>query len=549
MVDQVMVGGETHGRGLITGKRENRSSWIGMGISVGAILVFLVLTEMQTWSLIVAIVLGLAAFLAWSEYESLDNQSPPVWVVDRVWDRYSQRTGTAKFRPRRLIPADERPIINAAGKLSTEAKEAQRTKPITPKPAKQRKAQRRARVTEVHQRTGLGADVPPAVGHIEPLVLPLNNGENVCFIRHYTRDNGGAGYLSVMLEKAAAKTGVIDTGGAGLSGDAWGQWCASLAGHSTFVSSVQETARVVPWDYSDHRAWVLAKFDPESPEPVRASYAELMGAVHREAEQHRHWVTLRIPRTAMWQVHAMKYGVGARAEMLAAWDQTKAAIEAGKARGIALRALGERRSAAVIRALQDPDVPIDRNEDVDWSSCWLEYDGHPTDRVIFSGARRDWHTATARVPKGGWSPGWLPVDFLRPLITGVSPAVVRTLNVTQHLHPPGTARKQARLDVASDVIMLRKSRDRVTDGAEETQTTASKQRLTDLRPGMGAAGSDFTFGMTFQSPSDDDFAEQHRIMSAAAEESEITRLKWMNRRHRDAWVSTLPLGRGVRGKG
>src|SRR5699024_8179907 len=378
-------------------------------------------------------------------------------------------SGTAKFVPRRLVPEDDRPIINKAGRASTKAKEETRVRPVKAKPAKERKALRRSRVTEVNQRTGLGADVPVAVGHIEPLIMPLETGENVCFLRHYTRDNGGAGYLSVMLEKAASRTGVIDTGSAGLSGEAWGQWCASLAAHSSFVSSVQETARVVPWDYSDHRAWLLDKFDPESPEAVRASYAELMGVIHREAEQHRHWVTLQIPRTAMWQVHAMKYGTGDNAEILAAGEQTKAAIEAGKARGIALRALGEQRSAAVIRALQDPDMPIDKNEDVDWSTCWLKYDGTPTDRVIFNGSQREWHTATARVPKGGWSPGWLPVDFLRPLITGVSPAVVRTLSVTQRLHPAGAARKQARLDVASDVIMLRKTRDRVTDGAEETQ--------------------------------------------------------------------------------
>lgn len=549
MPDQVMIGGETRSRGLISGKRENASSWIGMVASAVVILGVLFLTGVQWWSILIALFLGGLAFAMWSEYEALDYQSPPIWLIDRLWARQMTKQGTAVFTPRREMPDGQVPIINAAGRTSTKDKEESRKRPVKPNQVRVRKALRRRYVTEVNQHTGAGSDVPVSIGHIVPMVLTLDNGENVCFIRHHTRDNGNSGYLSVMLEKAAARAGVVDSSLARLSGDAWGSWLASLASHGSFVSVVQETSRVVPWDYSDHRAWIKSNFDINSPEAVRESYAELIGSVHQEAEQHRDWVTLRIPRSAVWMYNVSRYGKGERGEMLAAWDVVKNAVESARARGIALRALGERRSAAVIRALQDPDIPIDMNEDVDWSTCWLPFDGRARDYAVFSGSARDWYTSTARVPRGGWSPGWQPVDFLRPIITGVSPAVVRTLSITTRLEPAGAARRQARQDVAADRIMLRKAQQRVTDGAEESQTMASQQRLRDLRPGMGAAGASPSFGLTFQSRSEEEFSEQRRIMQAAAEESAITRLKWMDRRHGQAWTLTLPLARGIHGKG
>lgn len=549
MPDQVMIGGETRSRGLISGKRENASSWIGMVSSIVVILGVLFVSGVQWWSILIALFLGLVAFLMWSEYEVLDYQSPPVWAMDRLWARQMAKQGTAMFTPRRALLAEEMPIINAAGRTSTGVKEAARKKAVKANPSRVRKAERRRDISEVNQHTGAGSDVPVAVGHIAPMVLSLDNGENVCFVRHHTRNNSNSGYLSVMLEKAAARTGVVDSSLARLSGDAWGSWLASLAGHGNFVSVVQETSRVVPWDYSDHRAWIKSNFDINAPEAVRASYAELIGLVHQEAEQHRDWVTLRIPRSTAWMYNVSRYGKGERGEMLAAWDVVKNAVESARARGIALRALGERRSAAVVRALQDPDVPIDMNEDVDWSTCWLPFDGRSRDHALFNGSERDWYTATARVPRGGWTPGWQPVDFLRPIITGVSPAVVRTLSITTRLQPAGAARRQAREDVAADRIMLRKAQQRVTDGAEESQTMASQQRLLDLRPGVGAAGASPSFGLTFQSRSEEEFSEHRRIMQAAAEESSISRLKWMDRRHGQAWISTLPLARGIQGKG
>lgn len=540
MPTQVLVGGEQRGRSIIAGTR-SRDSWIGTFVTVGLIFLGLWAADFQTWAILVSLILVAVALWAWTEQEYLGGQSPVMWLVTRWWLRRAKRLGRATFVPRRLMAEDQRPFVNQRGKLTTVAAEEARAKK---KQDPRRRTPTKKRLTataEVDPRSGDGAEVPPAIGAIRPMRLDFDDGTHVGFLRH---TNPSGSYISTTLEMHGGSLGLVEDDEWGAPGAAWGRMLASLASTS-LVRTVQQTARVVPWDHADHTTWVLEHMAADAPYDVRASYYELVEEIARQAEQHRTWLTLKMPVTARWYQRVAEYGGGPAGELRTAWEETKTVMAKARASGISLRPLGERRSAAVIRALQDPDMPVDLHHDVDWSSCWMPYDAASDPRsMIIEGSQRRWWTRTETVTRTGISPGWLPVDFLRPLLTGVNPSVVRTITTTFDLVPARTARQEARSDVVADESSIRAAKS-VSDGSSEQQLTASSQRLVDLRPGRGAAGVDWSMAFTYQAPSAEALMEASRLMESAAEEAHITNTRRHYGDQAAAFVATLPLCRGI----
>src|SRR5699024_415852 len=224
--------------------------------------------------------------------------------------------------------------------------------------------------------------------------------------------------------------------------------------------------------------------------------AELVDGVISEQEQNRTWLTIGVP--ASREFYAAADRVPLPEEMADATSRERAdartavvlatelrrIISAGRANGFSFRELDERRLAAVTRSLQDPDQPLDRLEGADKFSMWLPWIGSESSRyLVIEGSQKRWYTRTAVVPRDGFAAGELPVDMLVPLLTGVNPAVVRTVSTLVTVVPETTARDEARDDLTMDRSAVQQRAKQVSDGTSEAQLTASQRRLQDLQPG------------------------------------------------------------------
>lgn len=496
---RVTLGGETRGRGIITGTR-SRLEWYGMVLTALPVLPLLLGAEFTWWRLLVALLILGAAFALWTPFPGvMGDRSVAGWIAGEV--RFQiQRRREAEFVP-----------------------------PWT--------AEHDATLT------GSQFTVPPALGVVGAHTVTLATGEQACVLRH--SNPGRRHFYTVVFEMLGETAGVEAEWTFGSGHEAWGRFCATLARPTSFIRTVQQVTRVVPYDTADHTKWVYDRIPAGVDARLAESYVQLLDLVGDHTEQHRSCLVLRLPVSPRFSAAAAVLERGDGGELALVAREVSAAIPRARSHGLEVRALDERRLSAVIRALQDASHPIDKVAGLSFERAWLPQDLRTRRHVVVQGADGPWFTRTAVVPRHGVEAGLFSPDFLHPLLSDVAPSVIRTISTVHDLVPAHIARKQAKNDVTLDRGANAEAATRVTDGSEGQQLTASTQRLVDLGAGKGNHGANWAVFITLAARSEQELAAACGQIEDAAEAAHITDLTYLDGQQGAGLVASLPLARGM----
>ncbi|WP_157108427.1 hypothetical protein [Aldersonia kunmingensis] len=400
-----------------------------------------------------------------------------------------------------------------------------------------------------------GWAVPVPLGRVAPLMLRGTGFDDLFVLYH--KNPGERAYLSVLLSIEGLRGGLRSNAAYASAQAAFGRVLAQLAKNSSYIRGVQLLHRSVPYDTAPHTFWYTHRLSPETTDalyPAVLSYDRLIEALKPLAEEHRSFLVVKIPMTKAFRAEAIARGAapGSWASIVNDELERLEGLLRGAGMGRVL-VLGEQRTCAVLRALQDPSFPIDKHQGVTWDTCWQHYIGFD-DCVRVNGC---WHTAVAHIPSGGIEPTQLGPLWLSPLLTGVeadrtSPdaaaaATIRTVSVRIDLIPAIHARAQARLDRTHDAAtqLAEQRKGQISDGTSEVMRSSSEQRATDLMPGSGHHGLVYAITVSVTGRSVDDLRRARGRVEEAAAECAITELRWTRRRHDVTAFATYPLARGM----
>ncbi len=514
-ITHVQLGGELTGRSIFGGNR-NKIEWWGLGISVALVVILQVIFMQYWWTLLISAVLLALSVFVWTPY-AMFGYTSVVGMLGRRW-RWTRHRRQG--------------FLDFAGSM--------------------------AATLPVEEGQAAPAHLPVALGRMRFFEIELWPGHadpgRVLIVRHRRHDETT---YSAVFEFRARQAGIQDQVDGLRNHTGWARFQASLARQGSLVRYIQQVSRIVPYDAADHVDWLIHELPENAPEMLVRSYAELVDGIISDLEQNRTWLAVGIPQTAefsaAWNRVILPNEAGLSKDeasderlrsVLAA--QLRMVISRGRAVGMTFRPLDEARFAAVCRSMQDPDEPLDRIEDADRFSMWLPWNASESRTYMkVQGGVNEWLTKTAIVPRDGFSPGLLPVDQLVPLLTGISPAVIRTVSTHATLVSAVQARAEARQDVTTDRASILGSTKEVSDGTSEAQIAASQQRLDDLQPGSGVHGAEWAMALTIQARTLDELEMATNRIEEAAADANINILAWQDNAHHLAMPMTLPLVTGV----
>ncbi|RLK58368.1 SCO6880 family protein [Actinokineospora cianjurensis] len=403
-------------------------------------------------------------------------------------------------------------------------------------------AQVRAHIERAEEQAGRLWRLPVPLGLVEPLKLAGTEYADMFVLRHH--NPGEPDYLSVVLEVQGQASGLRTDSAYESASIRYGVMLAQLGKAGSHLRGLQQITRILPHDPALHRAFIAERVSPRPGlEDVVASYEQLVDTTARTAEQHRNFLVARFPLTAAFYEDAAGYGAD-----IAGWaglvreELARLADLAARAELTLPRVLGEQRTCAVLRSLQDPSWPMDRHEGVRWDTCWQTYHTE-RDRLVVNDS---WHTRVAFLPREGIAPAPLGPRWLAPLLQ-VSPSVIRTITVRMEFVPDALARAKAVADVSQDGASLigDAEKGRVDDGTDEVMLSASQRRLRDLAPGSGHQGVDWAMAISVTAPGPAELRRACMRVANEAAQSALTDLDWQDTRHDTAALATYPLARGM----
>ncbi|GAA1027288.1 MULTISPECIES: SCO6880 family protein [Amycolatopsis] len=397
------------------------------------------------------------------------------------------------------------------------------------------------RVTEFTEEGPAG--LPPVLGQVAPLDLTGTPHEDMFVLRH--SNPGELPYLSVVMEVDGQPQGLRTDAEFEAASARYGVLLAQLARDGSFIRGLQQINRILPHDPALHRAFVAARVsDRPGIESLVQSYEDLVDLTAHTAEQHRNYLVARFPLTPEFAAAARRHGVaeagwaGLVREELARLAEL--VVRADLARP---RVLGEQRTCAVLRSMQDPGFPVDQHEGVRWHNCWLGYRGERTRLVVGD----CWSHRVAVVLPEAMAAVPLGPHWLAPLLVEVNPAVIRTLSVRMEFVPARIARAQAVRDVAVDGAsrLDTQGKGRIDDGTDEAMLSASRRRLGDLMPGSGHHGVEWSMAVSVTAADASELARACTRVENAAANCAVGWLEWQDTWHDAAMIATYPLARGM----
>lgn len=415
---------------------------------------------------------------------------------------------------------------------------------------------------------------PVPLGKVEPLDLAGTGLDDMFILWHH--NPGEANYFSIVLSVQGLAEGLR-------SDSKWAQNLQALsdsvynacARRTSHVKSLQMVSRSVPSDLNPHEQWIterVAGLPPDLAErlyPAIVSYGEVVDSIRPYAEDHRTYLVVCLGETGALMKQAARLAgskdapvEGGVAQVFR--DEVASIQRALEASGYGrVDVLGEQRACAVMRAMIDPSYPLDQHEGVRWENCFPSYVGGVDALVVRPLPDREdavaWHTRVAVVPPGKVAPVPLGPAWLAPLLTGVEPdegdpgegvppcPTIRTISVRMDFVPADRARQVTRKHQTSDYAQAIESerRGKISDGTSEVMASASARRALDLREGSGYHGVIWSMSLSVTGHDGDDCDRACARVTAAADESAITELRWREGDHDIAQFWTLPLGRGL----
>jgi hypothetical protein len=507
-----VLGGDVARRGILALAPRSRASRT-VGLSIVALVILLLLSAATLAAGLVCVVLiALAAWLVWPPAHS-DRSRLDRWIVRR------QR----RFRHARGLDCYTRP-----GELR-------------------------------HGSNGAW-ELPPPVGRVEPLDLAGTEWARLFILHHLPTGSGQ--FLTVLMATDGLGAGLWTDAEHAAKQEGFGALLSSIAKEGRWLSDIGQLSRTLPQDFTQHTAVLEAQLRPP-PEPapatVRAAYRHLLASydqvVQQEAyrcEEHRNYLVARIDVTDAFQLYAARFAPGpagwaklVRDELL---QLTTRAASAGLGH---VEVLGEQRTVAALRALQNPDCPPDRHGGLTWADAFVSFRTTQTELVVdehSNAGRSGWYTRVAAVPLRGMEAAQLGPRWLAPVLVDLSPAVVRTVATRVRPVPARSARVEAVKDATTDTsaTVTADAEGKVDDGTGRAMVDASSRRLLDLAPGSGHAGAEWAMFIALQAPSKSALDDASRALDEAAADASIFQLDWLEHEQDLAWPAVLALGRGVR---
>jgi len=396
----------------------------------------------------------------------------------------------------------------------------------------------RRQVFDSHLEPGLP---PPEVGQVVFLSYTPPAGGPLALAVH--RNPGEAFYVSAVLEVLGDGDGIREEAEYNRQARRFGLFLYGLSKSAYLTTQVDLLSRTLPHDPHAYDRYLAARMPADLPPLLRDSALELADLTRHTAEQHRTFLVVRIPLGRELAAQAAAKGGGEDGLCRAVLAELQAVAALAEANALRVRwALGPKRLAALIRNTYDPDHALDNLSDAELSSCWPAY--RNTREHLAIGR---WYHAVAVVPAEAWPTTPVGIRFLDPLLTGIFPATIRTLAVSFPLVPRVVARSEAVADHTLDraAALSLEPKGRISDGAEEAQSTASSQRLHDLRHEEAAGVRPWTrLVVTARSPRE--LAAARKRLEDVAQDCGLASLEWVHTRHHHGLATCLPLARGVR---
>jgi hypothetical protein len=385
--------------------------------------------------------------------------------------------------------------------------------------------------------------LPGPLGRVTPLELAGTAHEDMFVLRH--ANPGEPPYLSVVLEVEGQPQRLRTVAEFEAASARYGVMLSQLARDGSFIRGLQQVNHILPHDPARHRAFVAARVaDRPGIEALVSSYEDLIDLTTHTAEQHRNYLMARFPLTGEFAAAARRYGRGEAGWAGLVREELARLTElVGRADLVRPRVLGEQRTCAVLRSMQDPSYPVDQHEGVRWSNCWQDYRSERGHLAV----NDRWLHRVAVVPPDAVAAVPLGPHWLAPLLVEVNPAVIRTLSVRMEFVPARVARARAVRDVAVDGASRHNAavKGQIGDGTDEALLSASRWRLDDLTPGSGHHGVNWTMALPVTAADPAELASASTRVANAAANCAIGRLEWQDTWHDAAAIATYPLARGM----
>ncbi|MFK3978850.1 SCO6880 family protein [Micromonospora sp. NPDC050397] len=355
---------------------------------------------------------------------------------------------------------------------------------------------------------------------------------------------GEPAYLSVAIEVDGQAPGLRTDRDYDQAAAAYGRLLGRLARENGLISGIQSVTRIMPLDSAAHEQWAASHVDPDAPEPLLSSYAELVQMTAGAAEMVRHYLAIRLPLTAGYAKEAAASGPGEEGMARLAIVQARwVASLAAYAGLLNPRILSAHHLAALFRHLQNPDFPLDQTVDVS-PTTWLRAQRAERHAAVVDD--RWWHRVAA-IPRSAVTAEPVGTRWIAPLLYGMTAPVHRTISLSVAVEPAALARRQARQDLTLDLGQNEESarRGAVDDGSQAVQMSASAQRLADLQPGSGIHGARWAGWVAVSAPSQAEVMRAATRIGDAADECGIAQLDWLTCRHDEGMPATWPVWRGM----
>jgi hypothetical protein len=521
MSRMVVIGGEIQGRGLFGGNR-TPPEWAGLSAAIlTALIVLLSGGASNVGALVAAAAVLLFGVVVTTPNKFSGHRSLGALFLERQHRRWRRMNGTLSFTPVQDLPQTKR--VKASGKDKAMAGEDGLIEvPII-----------------------YPDNAPLMVGNVRHFVFDAPEGPMVIF-RHQGKIKKP--YYTVTMEILGSSSAIREENRVDAGHVARGQLLARLARRQCLVSHVQTLSRSVPMDTADHLLWIRGRIAANVPAVLLRSYGDLCETVQSRAEQNRTYETFRIPNTEALARRAASLGGGDAGTGQAIYQEIRSAMAQASMMGSvqAFRPLDPARMAALLRHLQDPAFDIDDVDGADLATCWQAFDGDASKHSVLVNDR--WHVRTGYVPASAFSPEAIPVQALQSLISGIQPAVVHSVSMVMELEDARSARSKARSHQAQDRAKKKQVAKSgvVTDGADEVLLNASSQRLLDLKPGSGHHGAAYALYISYAVENEEEILAVADVVEAAAADSGIEFIEWMDHRNDLAPITTMPFTRGIR---
>ncbi len=505
--EAVQLGGHSRRRGLLAG----RTMFEIAGCVAGVFAAFIAAVGTGGLSgLLTAVVVLLVSWLMFTPSRLLRGSSPAARIAHEMRWRRRVRRGLTSFVP---------------------GQPAVRPRTAPGKPAKPTSAQR---------------DVPDAVGTFyASTTRVVSSGDEVLVLRH--ENPGQLTFSTVVLEVTPATHGLVSAMTEDMAYVNWGRFKAGLADDTSYVRGLQQIARVQPVSLSAHEAWLAQRVPADTPEILIESYRGLLNEMNFRSESHRTALVLRIPHTTRWDLFVREQfpDEGSNGHALAAVAEAQRVLQQAEASGLGrCRLMGEQDVAKAIRSCLDAHYSWDDPRPALLQNCWAAWETSRRHLTVH-GYKNDWYLRTATLRGADLPNHSVAITWLRPLLAGVWPAVIRTISIAEEITPAGSARAAARAAATDDASAAR-TQQAVNDGSALVQASASQQLLADLRPGSGHHRDGWALHVTVAAESPQQLRTACQQLDSVASNMLGAKWTWADGTQDTAIVATLPLGRGLR---